>query len=214
MNYPQTLKHTLLSALLLAPCAWSYRVGVLQDAVDPNRDTVHLFVSGYSHGVGDQFVAAAVTRALKYQKLYPGEKSVLIKNSEAGTWSNRLRILSDQPQTLLEGDLLVRLLGQYQHIASIDFYGHSSPVTGFGLEPDRPTTRLRVAPEWDPTALQTKNLAMLTSHFTPNAYVTINGCNSGYLLGSQTFQYLEGSRASRSHRHRLSRIPRQWKLLF
>jgi hypothetical protein len=171
-------------ALLVCSNAWSYRVGKFRDQAEANSsEVVHIFVMGYSHGMGDQFTTSAVTRALKYRELYPTHKSIFIKNSEAGTWSSRLDVVKDASDTPLDGALLVRIMDKFEKIASIDFYGHSSPLTGFGLEPDSLMGRLRVSPDWMPESPQTPNLSILSDgNFLPNAYVTINGCNSGYVL--------------------------------
>lgn len=87
--------------LLAVPMGWAYRVGTFTgEVVDPQRDTVRIFVMGYSHGMGNQFTKAAVTRALKYKELYPSHKSVFIKNSESNTWSTRLEVLRDSDSLL------------------------------------------------------------------------------------------------------------------
>ena len=169
--------------MFFSTISWAYRTGSFSDTeIDPQRDIVHVFVIGYSHGMGNQFTKAAVTRALKYKELYPTHKSIFIKNSEDNTWSTRLETLVDS-DLLLYGGRLLEIIDEYKKIASIDIYSHSSPLTGVGLEPNLPKARLRVRPSWVPNAYQTPNIERLADgNFIPGAYATINGCNSGFLL--------------------------------
>ena len=169
----------LIALLSVSTNAHAYLVSALSpggdaQAIDPNQ-TTHLFVVGYSHGVGNQFLAAAKTRALKTLELYPDHQMILIRNRETGTQAdlNEVRGMGFKVFTAnadtLNGPSFLKIASLFQKIASIEIYSHSSTHAGLGLEGE--DERLRT---------DTPNLSALKSHFTKDAYVTLNGCNSGF----------------------------------
>lgn len=147
----------------------------------------HIAVTGYSHGQGNQFVQAAVGRLARYRELSPEDNIVLIQpKSDVFSMPGFTKIKSVNEELL--GETLIRELLGYSNIVNLDFFSHSSIHQGVGLElagvnrPDQsfyaqglvenPVVKFRDG---------TSGLEKLRKVLSPEAWVTINGCNSGWL---------------------------------
>jgi hypothetical protein len=150
--------------------------------VDPSR-TTHILLVGDSHKLGELPLHAALTRARKQLSVHPNDQVVLFITKDvtaddlAGTGA---KLVTEQDlggvelgdiQTL-EATALVEALDKFDRIASIDFYGHSSPF-GVLLETSTPDHTLNADTPYD--------LERLHDNFARdrNPYVTLNGCNGG-----------------------------------
>lgn len=148
--------------------------------IDLARTTRILLVGDSSH-LGELPLYAATTRARRYAQLYPTEQVVLFVTKDvraatvAQTGSTLVRqepfgnvTLADLSR--LSGAKLISALDRFPRIASIDFFGHSSPF-GALLEAEG-TDRVLAAS-------MPGNMALLKDNFVRDAspYVTLNGCN-------------------------------------
>lgn len=147
------------------------------------------FLVGYSHGMGTQFIQAAMAQALRAKALGGNqEQIVFIASPDVEGMSDAralekfdIKVVFDSAATPFGASWLMRYLGNFPKIASISFFGHSS-VWGLGLAED--TQRLA-------TDLDASSLARVKGRFLPDAFVALHGCNAGGKLApflSKTWQ--------------------------
>ncbi len=146
--------------------------------------TTHILLVGDSDELGAQPLRAATTRARRYAQLYPNDQVVLFITkdaTDAQIAQTGATLVQQEPfgsavtlsdLTALRSDKLVAALARFQRIASLDFFGHSSPF-GALLEAEGDVRSLGPG--------MPGNLAALASRFARdrNPYVTLNGCNGG-----------------------------------
>ncbi len=180
----------LVCLLALNPVGLAYVISTLEkrgattkSILDPNRPT-HLIVVGHgdknekTKKITNLFLPASLSRAFRYRELYPTNQIVVLSTREnqddldithLKRWGLKIQTISDLP---LSGESTLRIADQYRQIVSIDFYGHSSVMWGIGLETDVDRMTMRL-----------DGLARLRDNFRrPGAFVSINGCNSGFYL--------------------------------
>lgn len=165
-----------------------YRLGLYQDSsLDLDKKT-HLIVIG--SGVkedSDQFFQSGIARARRYKELNP-ENQVIIMGSPEVVDRNDEKVFSDfninvfkvENQTFTAERFLSEIT-PFKKIASLDFYGHSSP---WALKLGKSDAA------FDPGAYKNK-LATLKDNFLPEAYITLNGCNAGFSIAPELSQILE-----------------------
>lgn len=144
--------------------------------------TSHILLIGDSDELGELPLHAATTRARRYAQLYPKDQIVLFVTKDvtsatvAGTSAT---VVHQEPfgnsvaladLSRLSGPKLVQALQRFARIASIDFFGHSSPF-GALLESSGDDRVL--------AASMPVNMASLKDNFARDRspYVTFNGCN-------------------------------------
>jgi hypothetical protein len=144
--------------------------------------TSHILLVGDSDELGELPLYAATTRARRYAQLYPNDQIVVFVTKDvssstvAGTSAT---IVKQEPfgnavaladLSRLTGPKLVAALDRFARIASIDFFGHSSP---FGALLESSGDDRVLAPQLP------LNMASLKDNFARdrNPYVTFNGCN-------------------------------------
>ncbi len=152
------------------------RVGAI-DLTKPSR----VLLVGDSDKLGNLPLFAAMGRARRYAQLYPGEQIVLfvtqdVKEADLATTGST--VVKDEPfgnvalsdLRRLSGPKLIAALDRFRKIASLDFFGHSSPF-GSLLEGTAGEGR----------TLDPNGVAILADNFdrTRDPYVTLNGCNGG-----------------------------------
>lgn len=151
--------------------------------IDLSKTTRILLVGDSSH-LGELPLWSATTRARRYAQLYPNDQVVLFVTKDVkdpavaragGTVVTREPFgpsvaLSDLRR--LTGDKLIAALDRFKRIATLEFFGHSSPFAAL-LEQDGDDRTLGNQPP--------SNLAILKDNFArdANPYVTLNGCNGG-----------------------------------
>jgi hypothetical protein len=175
---------SLFAALALLICGAtgaqaSITAALGTNQIDPSAPT-HVFVIGYSHGMGNQFYEVALARALRYRELFPSRQIVIFRNRETGgkedlreTEIAGVRIVSEDANRLT-GERLIAKLRQFTRIASLEISSHSSTHIGVGLEGSDPVDRLYPG---------TPGIEKLRGHFDRDAYVYLHGCNGGYVFG-------------------------------
>jgi hypothetical protein len=145
--------------------------------------TTHIILVGDSDELANLPLFSATTRARRYAELYPDDQIILFvtrdvsESSVARTGATVIHreglgatMIADL--STLTADRLVAAIDRFTRIASIDFYGHSSPF-GVLLESSGGDRTLGAA---IPAAI-----GDLADNFAidRNPYVTLNGCNGG-----------------------------------
>ncbi|PIP94567.1 MAG: hypothetical protein COW00_08610 [Bdellovibrio sp. CG12_big_fil_rev_8_21_14_0_65_39_13] len=185
----------LLAALLMAPLAQAryfdqedesmnklfyqgeLRTALYQDFTLDTQKPTHIIVVGSAvKEDSDQFFQSGIARAQKYKELHPDHQVYLMSSPEVRGRDDQevfdkynLPVVKLVKETFTPG-VFFQEIAMFDKVASIDFYGHSSPWSlKFGksdaaFDPDA----------WEP-ALRTLAKKMMS-----NSYVTLNGCNSGF----------------------------------
>ncbi len=150
------------------------------DITKPSR----ILLVGNSDKLVDLPLQAATTKARRYAQLYPNDQIVVFitqQANDAQLAKSGVTLVTNEPfsragvavadLTRLSGAKLIAALRRFPRIASLDFFGHSSPF-GALLEADGPDRVL--SPD-------SPSLASLAANFArdANPYVTLNGCNGG-----------------------------------
>lgn len=154
-----------------------YRVGLYQDFVLDTTRITHVIVVGSAvYEDSDQFFQSGLSRAQRYKELYPDQQVVIISSPDVlntpdeVVFSKYNVLVAKKVLQKINATALLSELNEYTQIASLDFFGHSSPwafkigATNASLSPNEYYEELR----------------NLRSHFLPNAYVTLNACNTGF----------------------------------
>ena len=165
-----------------------YRIGLFKDSsLDTEKITHVILVGSAVKEDSDQFFQSGVGRAQRYKELWPDHQIVFLsspevngKNDQEVFDSFNITVVKIIKETFT-GDQLIHELNAFTKIASIDFYGHSSPW-GFKLG--------KWDAAFDPSA-HTKSLVRLRKNFTPNAYINISGCSSGFVIAPELSRALE-----------------------
>jgi len=169
--------HTGFWASLNPTTKASFHVGVETSGKLAPEKTTHIFIVGSAMGdESDQFFQSALLKAKIYEKLYPEHQVIIISQPDViKTVSNRevfnryqVKIVASEEGQLTQKQLY-RVLVKFKKIASIDFYGHSTP---WALRLGRGSAILTAHSDWE----------KLRGHFTNGAYATLNGCNGGFTL--------------------------------
>lgn len=150
-----------------------------QNNIDINKP-VHIIVIGYSDGLGTNLIQSAVTRANRYRAMDPSAQILFLAKPEVDNRTDDrtamerfgIRVIEADNEALT-GQRLHDEMRQYPHIASFDFFGHSTP---WGINTSDPESRWSTKNNPDFTSLR--------ANFTKDAYATLNGCNAGLLLAS------------------------------
>jgi hypothetical protein len=154
-----------------------------------------ILLVGDSHKLGELPLWSATTRARRYAQLYPNDQIVLFVTKDATkddlTQAGSTVVKQEPFGTVALADLkrlsatkLVSALDRFQKIASLDFFGHSSPF-GALLESEGEGRVL------GPT--MPANMGVLKDNFVreANPYVTLNGCNGGATVAPTLSKLLE-----------------------
>lgn len=152
--------------------------------IDLGRRT-RIILVGDSHKLGTLPLYAGTTRARRYRELYPNDQIVLLVSEgvrdasvvktgadlvQSGTFGDGGPRVADLRR--LDATQIVKALDRFQKIASIDFYGHSSPF-GMLLESDGGGRTL--------SGDVPGSVGALADNFDhdANPYVAMHGCNGG-----------------------------------
>jgi len=144
--------------------------------------TTHILLVGDSSHLGELPLWSATTRARRYAQLYPNDQIVLFVTKDVSTadlTQTGSTAVTREPfgSAVALADLrrlsagnLVKAMDKFPRIASIDFFGHSSP---FGALLESEGDGRVLAPGLP------SNIGILKDNFArdTNPYVTLNGCN-------------------------------------
>jgi hypothetical protein len=165
-----------------------YRLGLYKGASLDVNQTTHIIVVG--SGVKDDsngFFQSGVARAQKYKELYPNDQVVIMSSPEVkGADDDEVFQEFNIPVVKLikesfTAEILLSELKNYPRIASLDFYGHSSPWA----------LKLGKSDAAFVPSIYEKKLRALKANFLRTAVITLNGCNSGFSIAPDLSKYLE-----------------------
>lgn len=164
------------------------RIGLYKDSTLDTSKTTHIIIVG--SGVkedSNQFFQTGIARAEKYKQNNP-ENQVVIMSSPEVRGTDDEKVFADFDVPVIElikksftPEVLIPQLKKYSKIASLDFYGHSSPWAMKLGKSDAALT---------PSAYE-KKLKSLKDNFLKSAYITINSCSSGFSIAPDLSRILE-----------------------
>lgn len=164
------------------------RIGLYKDSfLDTNRVTHIIVVGSAVDEDSNQYFQSGILRAEKYKQLWPDHQVVIMSSPEVRKTKDE-KVFADFNVPVIKiinssftPEVFLPELKTYSKIASLDFYGHSSP---WALKLGKSDAALT------PSAYE-KKLRALKGNFLPGAYITLNGCNSGFSLAPDLSKYLE-----------------------
>ncbi len=164
------------------------RIGLYKDSFLDTEKITHIIIVG--SGVkedSNQFFQTGVARAEKYKQLYPDHQVVIMSSPEVRGTDDE-KVFADFNVPVIEyinatftAEVLFPQLKKYTKIASLDFYGHSSP---WAIKLGKSDAALT------PDAYE-KKLRSLKGNFLRSAYITVNSCSSGFSIAPDLSKYLE-----------------------
>lgn len=156
-----------------------YRIGLYKgDDFNPQKITHIIVVGSAVKEDSDQFFQSGLSRAYRYKELWPEHQVVIMSSPDVKGVSDeeifkKYKIpVVKQVNKKFTADLLLDELSAYSQIASLDFFGHSSP---WAMKIGKTNAAFD-------TTKHTEKLFELRRNFLPNAYVTLNACNTGFYL--------------------------------
>ncbi len=159
-----------------------YRVGLFQDLVLDTTKITHIIVVGSAvKEDSDQFFQSGIARAYRYKELYPDHQVVIMSSPDVyntddwQVFENYNITVAKRVLEKFTGQNLINEMMLFDQIASFDFFGHSSPWA-------MKIGDMNAA--FSPGDYEGK-LIQMRSHFLPNAYVTLNACNTGFLIAPE-----------------------------
>jgi hypothetical protein len=166
----------------------SYKVGLFKDENFNPQKITHLIVVGSAmHEDSDQFFQSGISRAFRYKDVWPDHQVVIISTPDVISKTDdqvfskyKINIVKTVRQRFT-APMLIREMNEFSKIASFDFFGHSSP---WALKLDD------VSAPFDPSSLFYE-LSALRKNFLPNAYATLNACNTGFAIAPYLSRALE-----------------------
>jgi len=165
-----------------------YRLGLFKDTVFDATKITHVIVVGSAvKEDSNQFFQSGMSRAQRYKELYPSHQIVFLSSPEVrGAADDEVfnqfgifvvKVVKDN----FTGDKLISELSQFDKIASLDFYGHSSP---WALKLGKTDSA------FDPIAYE-NSIKKLKSKFLPGAYITLSACSTGFIIAPALSRLLE-----------------------
>lgn len=158
-----------------------YRLGLYKnngEELDPEKITHIIVIGSAVKEDSDQFFQSGISRAQRYKELWPNHQIVFMSSPDVIGVSDE-QVFSKYKIPVVKtvyqkftAPLLLEEIGGFEKIASLDFYGHASPwamIIG------------KSSAAFDPSA-HIETLKQLRSKFLPDAYATLNGCNTGFYL--------------------------------
>lgn len=170
------------------PFPLEYRIGLFQDQdFDPQKVTHIILVGSAMHEDSDQFFQSGVSRAYRYKETWPDRQVVIMSTPDVINRTDEQVFLKynikviKQVNERFTASRMIAELGEFPYIASFDFFGHSSP---WALKIDD------LQAPFDPESHMAA-LARIRKNFIPNAFVTLNGCNTGFTIAPNLSRALE-----------------------
>ncbi len=179
---------TTMASVIGAFYHGQYRIGLFKDSyLDLDKPTHVIVIGSAVKEDSDQFFQSGVSKAQRYKELWPNEQVVFmsspeVKDTDDESVFNKFNIVVTKVvKENFTGDKLINELMQFNKIASLDFYGHSSP---WSLKIGKRDSA------FDPAAYP-KSLKKLKTKFTPNAYISLNACSTGFMIAPTMSRLLE-----------------------
>ncbi|MDO9183829.1 MAG: hypothetical protein Q7U04_15550 [Bacteriovorax sp.] len=158
-----------------------YRIGIYKAKtldLNPNKITHIVIIGSALKEDSDQFFQSGISRAQRYYEQWPDHQIIFMSSPDVKGISDdqifdKYKIkVSKIVSTKFTAPLLLNEIAEFNSIASLDFYGHASPwamIIG------------KSGAAFDPSAHYLE-LEKIRYNFLPNAYATLNGCNTGFYL--------------------------------
>ena len=164
-----------------------YRIGLYMDTILDVDKITHIIVVGSAvKEDSDQFFQSGVSRAFRFKEIYPDHQVVIMSspdvlNSEDEEVFAKYNVIVIKKvlEKFTAQNMLIEM-NLFNKIASFDFYGHSSP---WALKIG--DTHAAFSPYENVDALK-----LLRSKFLPNAFVTLNACNTGFTIAPDLSEIL------------------------
>lgn len=177
----------IISIVSMSVIADEYRIGLYQsETLDPQLTTHIIIVGSAMKKDSNQFFQSGVTKAHKYKELYPLHQVVIMSSPDV-LKTEDAKVFADFDVTVVKmaketftAEKVFKELNVFSKIASIDFFGHSSP---WALKIGKSDSAL------DPSVYKNKLIA-LKSKLTKDAFMTLSSCNSGFLIAPEFSKWL------------------------
>ncbi len=159
----------------------AYMMGKLTSEKLISSKPTHIVVAGTAHEAGTLFQQAAIAKALKYKELYPENQIIFLSQHEGdfeynASWLKKRGVdVLVQNKKDLTTEKFVDHLKEFSAIKTLDIFSHSAASYGIQLSS---ITRGKIGPN-------DKKIAELKGQFTPDAMITLNGCNSGFFVAPE-----------------------------
>lgn len=167
----------LFLTLVMAP-AFSYSIFTIKPYNWSKVKSVDVFIAGYGEEMGLQFLYGAITRAQVHDDLYPDTRAQVIMWAEEWNKRKDRKVLRDRNFTILEingrklkNERIADYLETLPAISSLHLVTHNAAFQGNAIQ--RRSDRL--GPNNFPWS-------KFTSKFTPDSYVFLHGCNTGFIV--------------------------------
>lgn len=164
-----------------------YRVGLYQDSVlDPDKITHIIVVGSAVKEDSDQFFQSGVSRAFRYKEVYPDHQVVIMSSPDVLNTPDE-QVFSTYNVVVVKKVLekftaknMLNEMNMFNKVASFDFFGHSSPwAMKIG------DINASFSPYNHYSALKQFKAKLL-----PNAYATLNACNTGFTIAPDLSEIL------------------------
>lgn len=177
----QIYKPVSLQTALKETVEGEYRIGIYKnnnEVIDAHKITHIIVIGSALKEDSDQFFQSGIARAQRYKELWPDHQIIFMSGPDVkGTDDEIIFQRYKIPVTKIvhqkfTAPLLLKEMKEFKKIASFDFYGHASPwamIIG------------KSGAVFDPSA-HYQELKALRAQLMPNAYATLNGCNTGFYI--------------------------------
>jgi hypothetical protein len=164
-----------------------YRIGLYQDIVIDINKITHIIVVGSAvKEDSDQFFQSGLARAYRYKELFPEHQVVIMSSPDVlnvtddEVFSRYSVVVTKKVLEKFTAKNLLLEMNYFNQIASFDFFGHSSPwAMKIGDHNAAFSPYENVA-----------DLKLLQGKFLPNAYATLNACNTGFYIAPDLSEIL------------------------
>jgi hypothetical protein len=165
-----------------------YRIGLLQDTIIDIDKVTHIIVVGSAvKEDSDQFFQSGISRGYRYKELYPEHQVVIMSSPDVLNTPDEdvflkynIVIIKKVLEKFTADNMLLEM-NLFNAIASFDFFGHSS---AWALKIG--DMKAAFSPNEHYEALK-----LLQPKFLPNAYVTLNACNTGFYIAPDLSEILK-----------------------
>jgi hypothetical protein len=165
-----------------------YRIGLYQDIIIDLDKITHIIVVGSAvKEDSDQFFQSGLSRGYRYKELYPDHQVVVMSSPDVLNTTDdqvfekyNVVVIKKVLEKFTAKNMLIEM-NLFNHIASFDFFGHSSAwAMKIG------DMNAAFSPYDHITALK-----LLRTKLLPNAYVTLNACNTGFNIAPDLSEILK-----------------------
>ncbi|MBC7537307.1 MAG: hypothetical protein H7281_00680 [Bacteriovorax sp.] len=165
-----------------------YRVGLYQDTVLDLDKITHIIIVGSAvKEDSDQFFQSGLSRGYRYKELYPDHQVVIMSSPDVLNTTDdqvfekyNIIVIKKVLEKFTAKNMLIEM-NLFNRIASFDIFGHSSPwAMKIG------DMNAAFSPYEHITALK-----LLRSKLLPNAFATLNACNTGFIIAPDLSEILQ-----------------------